>query len=137
MELDTLGSRVAEYTYYPGADNPESVRRHDRGDTTYYYVSDESRNIVGLLKRTASGIVIANSYSYDPFGVLESSTGSVLNSLRFAGREYDSETGLYYFRARYYDPAVGRFVSEDPIGLGGGINQYAYASNDPVNGSDP
>ena len=137
MELDTLGSRVAEYTYYPGTDNPESVRRHDRGDTTYYYLSDESRNVVGLLKRTATGIVIANAYSYEPFGALQSSTESAPNSLRFAGREYDSETGLYYFRARYYDPAVGRFVSEDPIGLGGGINQYAYASNDPVNGSDP
>ena len=46
-------------------------------------------------------------------------------------------TGLYYNRARYYDPQLGRFISEDPIGLEGGINAYAYAGNDPVNGTDP
>ncbi|HEX9285087.1 MAG TPA: RHS repeat-associated core domain-containing protein, partial [Nitrospirales bacterium] len=51
--------------------------------------------------------------------------------------EYDAETQLYYNRARYYDPAVGRFISEDPLGLRAGINPYAYAGNDPVNGRDP
>ena len=49
----------------------------------------------------------------------------------------DAQTGLYYVRARWYDPFLGRFMSEDPIGLEGGINQYAYALNDPVNLSDP
>ena len=48
-----------------------------------------------------------------------------------------SETGLYYMRARYYDPQLGRFVSEDPIGLAGGINAYVYAGDNPVNGRDP
>ncbi len=47
------------------------------------------------------------------------------------------ETGLYYYRARYYDPTVGRFISEDPIGFGGGINFYAYVRNDPVILTDP
>ena len=56
---------------------------------------------------------------------------------RFAGAEYDQETGLYYMRARYYDPALGRFLSEDPIGIDGGLNLYAYAGNDPTNRSDP
>ena len=59
------------------------------------------------------------------------------NPLRFATRELDRQTGLYYVRARWYDPFLGRFLSEDPIGLAGGINQYAYALNDPVNLSDP
>ncbi|HEV2147523.1 MAG TPA: RHS repeat-associated core domain-containing protein [Longimicrobiaceae bacterium] len=61
----------------------------------------------------------------------------VENPLRFTAREYDPETGLYYYRARYYDPALARFISEDPIGLEGGINPYAYAGNDPVNFTDP
>ncbi|MBK6424616.1 MAG: RHS repeat-associated core domain-containing protein [Gemmatimonadetes bacterium] len=53
-----------------------------------------------------------------------------------AGREYDGESGLYYMRARYYDPALGRWISEDPIGTAGGLNVYAYAGNDPVNLTD-
>jgi RHS repeat-associated protein len=57
--------------------------------------------------------------------------------LRFAGREHDAETGLYFNRARYYDPVVGRFISEDPLGLEAGNNVYAYAGSDPVNKRDP
>ena len=67
----------------------------------------------------------------------QSASGSTGNPLRFAARELDATTGLYYVRARWYDPAQGRFISEDPIGLAGGINNYAYAANDPVNLSDP
>jgi RHS repeat-associated protein len=51
-------------------------------------------------------------------------------------RESDTETGLYYYRARYYDPGVGRFVSEDPIGFGAGNDFYRYVLNDPLNGID-
>jgi RHS repeat-associated protein len=55
----------------------------------------------------------------------------------FISREYDGETGLYYYRARYYGPLDGRFISRDPIGLAGGINQYAYTGNSPINRKDP
>jgi RHS repeat-associated protein len=55
---------------------------------------------------------------------------------RWAGREYDQETELHYLRARYYDPQLGRFLSEDPIGIAGGVNLYEYAGDDPVNASD-
>ncbi len=62
-----------------------------------------------------------------------------LNTLRFGykGMLYDETTGLYNARARWYDPEVGRFISEDPIGLAGGINQYAFAGTDPINLGDP
>ena len=56
---------------------------------------------------------------------------------RFAGRELDGESGLYYMRARYYDPKTGRFLTEDPIGIAGGLNLYAYVGNDPINRRDP
>ena len=56
----------------------------------------------------------------------------------FTGREYDSEIGLYFYRARYYDPAIGRFIQEDPIGFqGGDTNLYAYVRNNPVKYRDP
>jgi len=79
--------------------------------------------------------------SYDPFGAMTSETGpamsggEVANKLRYTGREFDRETGLYYYRARYYDGE--RFLTEDPIGFRGGINKYAYVLNNPINANDP
>ena len=57
--------------------------------------------------------------------------------LLFTGRELDRSTGLYYYRARYYDPEIGRFLSEDPLGFEAGVNFYAYVGNNPVNANDP
>jgi RHS repeat-associated protein len=71
---------------------------------------------------------------YDSFG---NSTGSLLTRYTYTGREFDSDTGLYYYRARWYEPQVGRFISEDPIGFDGGMNWYSYVENDPVNYDDP
>jgi RHS repeat-associated protein len=58
--------------------------------------------------------------------IAASSSGTVTNSFRYTGRDFDLETGLCYYRAQYYDPTIGRFISEDPIGFGGGTNHYAY-----------
>ena len=63
---------------------------------------------------------------------MTASTGSITNPFQYTGRDSDSETSLYYYRARYFDPKLGRFVSEDPIGLHGGANFYLYVLNDPV-----
>ena len=65
------------------------------------------------------------SYAYSPYGDTVK-TGTDATPLEYTGRENDGTTGLYYYRARYYSPALGRFVSEDPIGLKGGLNRYAY-----------
>ena len=72
------------------------------------------------------------TYTYDSFGNLTASTGSLTNPFQYTARESDPETGLYYYRARYYDPSAGRFFSEDPIGFSGGINFYEYAGNAPT-----
>ena len=76
---------------------------------------------------------------YDSFGKLVAQTGSLpfASTYTYTGREWDAEAGLYYYRARYYDPAVGRFISEDPIGFAGCLNFYAYVENNPVNFIDP
>ncbi|QPJ66754.1 MAG: RHS repeat-associated core domain-containing protein [Candidatus Nitrohelix vancouverensis] len=66
------------------------------------------------------------------------STGTAhRNRLKYTGRENDYATGLYYYRARYYDPEVGRFLTEDPMGFAAGINFYAYVNNNPINANDP
>jgi len=75
--------------------------------------------------------------SYGPFGELLSEAGAGNNSMRYTGREMDSETGLYYYRARYYDSELGRFISEDPIGFEGGGNFYEYVGNQPLQYNDP
>ena len=84
----------------------------------------------------SAGAIVA-TYVYDSFGNLTASTGTVENLYRYTAREFDSETGLYYYRARYYDPSIGRFLNEDPIGFDGGINFYAYVRNNPPNFFDP
>src|SRR5262249_26139466 len=55
----------------------------------------------------------------------------------YTGRERDPDTGLLYYRARFYDPQIGRFLGEDPIGLNGGINPYSYVLNSPARSVDP
>ena len=66
-----------------------------------------------------------------------SSSGAAHNNTRlYTGREYDTETALYYNRARYYSPTLGRFISRDPIGIQDDVNLYAYTGNNPVNGTD-
>jgi RHS repeat-associated protein len=101
--------------------------------STTSYLRDGLNSTVALTSGTGS---ISGSYSYDPYGNTTSS-GSTTTSLQYTGRENDGATGLYYYRARYYSPQLGRFISEDPIGLTGGTNFYAYVRNAPTNFIDP
>lgn len=133
-EIDSSNTTHAAdlYRYYPGVDNPHSVQEVSG---TYYYLSAiGTPGIVGVIDSTGT---IKNHYRYNPWGGLEDSVEAVSNVLKFAGREYDPETHLYYNRARYYDPQLARFISEDPIGQKGGSNQFAYAGNNPVGATDP
>jgi RHS repeat-associated protein len=84
---------------------------------------------------------LVNTYQYDPYGNLTSSTGSASNPWRYAGGYYDANTGLYKFGIRYYDPTTGRWTQRDPVG--GSLqelvkaNPYVYAGNNLVNEIDP
>ncbi len=72
------------------------------------------------------------------FGIIGVTDPNLVQPYAFTSREYDQETGLYYYRARYYDPKIGRFITTDPIGLrGGDVNYYRYVGGDPVNWADP
>jgi RHS repeat-associated protein len=80
--------------------------------------------------------VLANAYTYDSYGRLTATTGAVTNPFQYTGREFDNETGNYYYRARYYDENAGRFISEDPWRGSLQKNRYRYAVNNPVMVSD-
>jgi len=78
------------------------------------------------------------AYSYDAFGKITQISGALSQPYGYTGREYDAESGLYYYRARTYDPAIGQFLQPDPIGFAAGdLNIYAYVSNNPYNWNDP
>jgi RHS repeat-associated protein len=82
-----------------------------------------------------AGAVVA-AYSYEPFGRTDVAGTESTNPFQFTGREND-RTGLYSYRARYYNPQLQRFIAEDPIGFAGGINLYAYAAGNPLRYVDP
>jgi RHS repeat-associated protein len=105
--------------------------RQTSGADTHYFLHDHLGSTLALTD--ASGAVVEHQ-QYEPYGA---TSGSSLTRYGFTGRELDSATGLMYYRARWYDPRQGRFISEDPVGLAGGSNQYVYAANDPVNLTDP
>jgi RHS repeat-associated protein len=89
-----------------------------------------------VLALADSAGVVQTSYTYEPFGNKSVSGAANSNSFQYTGRENDG-TGLYYFRARYYNPTLQRFISSDPIGLEGGLNTYAYVENNPLSYVDP
>jgi RHS repeat-associated protein len=98
------------------------------------YLSDGLGSTIALTNAYGT---VKQQYAYDPYGNTEElMSTSVNNPYTYTGRE-DDGTGLYYYRARYYSPVVGRFVSQDPIGLAGGSNVYAYVGNNPLSWSDP
>ena len=86
-----------------------------------------------VVASTNTAGAVVDVWRYGPWGEPESARPGY----SFTGREFDTGLGLYYYRARYYDPQLGRFISEDPIRWLGGINLYAYVENDPTNYRDP
>lgn len=133
LDLDAAtGAVQAEYGYRAGVDNLLAVKTPS---WTGIAITDPQVGTVRGIANAQTGATI-KQYTYTAWGETQADTGATVRP-RLAGREYDQETKLYYNRARYYDPAVGRFLSEDPIGIEGGLNLYTYAGNDPVNLRDP
>ena len=99
--------------------------------TPYYYLFDGLGSVVGL---SDSAGAVVNTYSYEPYGKIRTSTGTVANPWLFASGFFDSSTGLYKFGMRYYDASVGRWTQEDSKP---GPNLYVYGADNPVNNVDP
>ena len=101
----------------------------------YTFHHDHLQSVDGVSDHTGAAL---EERSYYAFGDIRSQTGTSGNFFGYTGRELDpGNAGLYYYRARFYEPSVGRFLSEDPIGFNGGINFYAYVGNNPINANDP
>jgi RHS repeat-associated protein len=130
IEERLSNGQTYDYVQGPGIDRPLAMK--DQAGVVTYYLADHLGSIVQATN--ASGAVTF-SRDYDPFG--NPLAGAAMAGVAFTGREWDPETSLYYYRARYYDPRMGRFISEDPIGLGGGPNLFTYVTNSPVNYVDP
>jgi RHS repeat-associated protein len=130
-ETNGAGGVIARYSRGVNIDEPLAMLR---GGATNYYHADGLGAITSLSNPAGA---LAQTYTFDSFGKQTASSGSLTNSFQYTARESDMETGLYYYRARYYDPSAGRFLSQDPIYFGGGINFYNYASDSPTNFSDP
>jgi RHS repeat-associated protein len=100
---------------------------------TQSYLTDILGSSIALTDNTGA---IKTNYVYEPYGNATTTGAASTNALQYTGRDNDG-TGVYYNRARYYSPQWGRFISEDPIGLAGGVNTYAYAGGNPVSYRDP
>jgi RHS repeat-associated protein len=130
-ETNSSGAVVARYEPTQNIDEPLAMLRS--GATSYFH-ADGLGSVTSL--STAAGS-IANTYTYDSFGKLTASTGSLVNPFQYTAREFDPETSLYNYRARYYDPSTGRFLVEDPMRFRAGVDFYRYVTNNPANWTDP
>ena len=133
LVFNGAGQLQEQYLYGPGVDQVLAV---DRGGTVQWLLGDDQGTIRDVVN--ASGALI-DHLVVDPFGVVVSQTNPAAQPrFIYTGQEYDPETGLYQDRARYYDPADGRFISDDPTGFAAGDpNLYRYVGNAAPNATDP
>jgi RHS repeat-associated protein len=132
---DQNGKMKSKFIY--GAYIDEHVAM-ESGGSYYYYLSDGLGSIVSVLDSSSKKV---EEYFYEPFGkvneIVKFNESFDDNPHFFTGRQLDSETQLYFYRARYYDASSGRFITRDPLPFQDGMNNYAYVKNNPLNFVDP
>ena len=124
-------NREGEETCYVRGRSPIVLNRG--GKDRNYFIQDEMGSTLFLLDQDHE---IRKSYRYDAFGNILEETGDIPNRLMYTGQMYDGAAVQYYLRARFYNPAIGRFMQEDTY-RGDGLNLYAYCANNPVMYFDP
>ncbi|CAN7656590.1 RHS repeat-associated core domain-containing protein [Bosea sp. LjRoot9] len=130
LEYDGTSGQVLRWYAY-GLGSNEALNQIEVSPATRTSFIPDIQGSVQATLASVTGTLAKGGYL--PFGQSAASTGS----FRYTGQRIDPETGLYYYRARMYAPALGRFLQPDPIGTQGGLNLYAYVGNDPLNATDP
>jgi RHS repeat-associated protein len=130
-ELDGNGALIRSNVW-----GPRGLQLISGSGNAYIVGSDGNQNVSSLINSSTGGI--AALYDYDPFGNIMKSNGEYAsqNPLKFSSQYSDSETGLVYYGYRYYNPQTGRWINRDPSGEVGGLNNYAFVTNDGVNETD-
>jgi RHS repeat-associated protein len=146
VEYDGNNRLVRKYVYGPGVDQPVCMIDVPDSNAAYYYHFDGLGSVIALSDADGNTAVV---YEYDVYGRAaavetihshHNNQSSIIDNqsqgpFLFTARRFDTETGLYYYRARYYNPYIGRFLQTDPIGAG--ANPYMYCSNNPASRLDP
>ncbi len=130
-ELDGSNKLLKSYVHGPEVDEVLYQTDVVKNETLFFH-QDNLQSTVALTDATGQ---VKESYTYDPYGNLISSKDKLGNNvplpstrILYTGREFDFETSLYFNRARYYDPTLGRFINADPKGYAAGLNLYTYSN---------